>query len=123
LPSPSTHSEAFQAACCCGGHNPKLGRMGFGPCCANTWREGARTPEFNNSCRRPGQMSPARAACMDKAAEYRALAAKFRLEAESARLDNLRAASLRAAEKWECLAEERERTLRLIAQPRHDWFS
>lgn len=49
---------------------------------------------------------------MHRVAEYRGLAAKFRREAESASLPQDRKELLDTAERWELLAEERERTTR-----------
>lgn len=46
---------------------------------------------------------------MSRASEYRNLAAKFRREAASAALPQLRQIDLAAAERWEFLADEVDR--------------
>jgi hypothetical protein len=59
---------------------------------------------------------------MSKVDEYRGLAAKFRRDAEAAALPNQRESNLAAAEKWEILASELERTERQLGKGRTEWF-
>ena len=59
---------------------------------------------------------------MTKAAEYRGLAAKFRREAEAATLPDVRISSLAAAERWDILADELERSDSLHRQPLPQWI-
>ena len=59
---------------------------------------------------------------MNKIAEYRSLAAKFRREAEAAALPQLRDANMAAAERWEALADELERSRHVLAKPLPQWI-
>jgi hypothetical protein len=58
---------------------------------------------------------------MSKIAEYRGLAAKFRREAQNATLPELRVASAAAAERWDALADELERSQGLLGKPLPKW--
>jgi len=58
---------------------------------------------------------------MSKAADYRGLARKFRREADEADLPQQREASLRAAERWDILADEMEHTEGLLKNPAPKW--
>jgi hypothetical protein len=58
---------------------------------------------------------------MSKAADYRGLARKFRREADEVDLPHLREANLRAAERWDILAEEIEHTEGLLKNPAPKW--
>nr|WP_207785963.1 hypothetical protein [Altererythrobacter segetis] len=59
---------------------------------------------------------------MSTASDYRNLAAKFRREAECAVLPQLRQVNSAAAERWEFLADELERTEGSAKANRMDWF-
>ena len=59
---------------------------------------------------------------MSKVTEYRSLAAKFRRDAENASLPNERAANLAAAERWEALADELDRSERILHKPLPEWL-
>ena len=50
------------------------------------------------------------------------LAAKFRREAENAALPQLRIANLAAAERWDALADELQRSRGLLAKPLPQWI-
>ena len=58
---------------------------------------------------------------MSKAADYRGLARKLRREADEAILPVEREGCLRAAERWDILAEEIKHTEGLLKEPAPKW--
>ena len=58
---------------------------------------------------------------MSKSAEYRSRAAKYRREAETAEEPSERDRILKAAEKWDAIADEAELTERQLDQGCPDW--